>query len=154
MQLGGAAEELTAARGLSLAAEVRVSHCTFRMLPSAVLCPFLSETPGSGRHTSKTKVFHVHELSEGPCEAAVLSVAKMLDLNVERYPTRDAMLTLLRSWLYAADRDTLATRQRTYVDALAIALSALHASPTVVQGIALLRLRATTPVKLHLIRCR
>jgi len=124
------------------------------MLPSAVLRLLLCGTPGSGRQTSKAKVLQVHELSEEAREAAVLSLAEMLDLNVERYPTKDAMLILLRSWLYAADRDRLATRQRTYVDALATAISALDASQTVVQAVALLRLRAPTSVKLHLVRGR
>jgi hypothetical protein len=51
------------------------------------------------------------------------------------------MLTLLQTWLYVAERDGVETRQRAYVEALTLAISAVNATVTVTQALALLRVQ-------------
>ena len=55
------------------------------------------------------------------------------------YPTRQQMLILVNTWLYAAERDGITLRQPEYADAVKRAISALERSQSLAQAITLLR---------------
>jgi len=55
-------------------------------------------------------------------------IAAALELNLDRFPTKAGMITLLRSWVYAAEADDRPSRTPSYVEALRQAVSAMQAA--------------------------
>lgn len=66
-------------------------------------------------------------------------VAATLELNLNRYPTKPAMLTFLHGLLYAAETAQLSVRQPEYVNAMRQAADFVEQSAGVVEGVATIR---------------
>jgi hypothetical protein len=66
-------------------------------------------------------------------------MASTIELYAPLYPTPCQMVLLLESWLFAAQRDGMATRSPASIEALARAINALRFCDTVEKGIALLK---------------
>ena len=66
-------------------------------------------------------------------------MAALLELNLDRFPTKEAMLTLLHAWLYTAERETMGDNMPRYIAALHDAIRALEASSHPVEAVAVLR---------------
>ena len=71
-------------------------------------------------------------------------VAAALELNLDRFPTHSSMLTLLRSWLYAAEANDLQASRPDYAQALRDAIDVMEVSALPVEAIALLRALGST----------
>jgi len=71
-------------------------------------------------------------------QEAVL-MAPTVELYSKTFPTRQQLATLLRSWLFAAERDGVTLRQPAYAEALKRAISALDTSQNVLHATARLR---------------
>ena len=65
-------------------------------------------------------------------------VAEALELNLNSFPTRAGLLTLLRFWLYAAEREGLGTPRPDYAVSLRHAMDIMERCSEAVQAIALL----------------
>jgi hypothetical protein len=68
-----------------------------------------------------------------------LDSARILEINLDRYPTKPAMLTYLQSLLYAAEANDMGPWQVDYVVALTKAIDALEDSPSPVEAAATLQ---------------
>jgi hypothetical protein len=68
-------------------------------------------------------------------------VAATLELNLDRYPTKKGMLTLLRTWLFAAEREGVDERRLAYVCALRDAINVMEDAPNPLHAVALLNMR-------------
>jgi hypothetical protein len=66
-------------------------------------------------------------------------MAPTVELYSKTFPTRQQLTTLLRSWLFAAERDGVTLRQPEYAKALKRAISALDTSQNVLHATARLR---------------
>ena len=86
------------------------------------------------------QVAHLHT-ERRRARRASFDVAAALELNLDRFPTRGGMLTLLRSWLYAAEREGLDGMRPDYTVALSHAAQIMEQSSEPVAAIALLRAR-------------
>lgn len=92
-------------------------------------------------------VRHLHSLSSAlPSNAERrrsirdgFDVAAVLELNLKTYPSKTGMLTLLQSWLYAAEANGLQIRWPEYVAALTIALQVMGAWRDPAQAITVLQ---------------
>jgi hypothetical protein len=62
----------------------------------------------------------------------------MLELNLDRYASKAAMLTLLQSLLYAAEGNDMGPWQQAYAHALRRAIDVLDGSPSPTEAIATL----------------
>ena len=67
------------------------------------------------------------------------NVAATLELNLDRFPSKSAMLTFVRTLLYNAETDGFASRQPGYVNALGQAIDVLENSPEPCEAVATLR---------------
>jgi hypothetical protein len=77
-------------------------------------------------------------------------MAQTLELYSKSFPTRQRLMMLLETWLFAAERDGVSERQPGYADALKRAINTLQTSPSVADAIARLRsqeagLRGSSP---------
>jgi hypothetical protein len=77
--------------------------------------------------------------------ADVIRLAATLELYSSSFSTKSAMLMLLQTWLFVAERDGVATRQPLYADAAKRAVTAVNATLTIPQALALLRLQEARP---------
>lgn len=77
-----------------------------------------------------------------------VALAQAIELYSKTFSSRHALLTLLQSWLFIADRDGVSVRQPEYAAALKRAISALSTADSVPEGIAILRLQETTLARL------
>lgn len=68
-------------------------------------------------------------------------VAEAMELNLNSFPTRAGMLTLLRSWLYIAERDGVGETRPDYAAALRYAVEIMEQSSEAVRAIAILHAR-------------
>jgi hypothetical protein len=68
-----------------------------------------------------------------------IASARILELNLDRYPTKPAMLTCLQSLLYAAEGTDTRPWQLDYVTSLRKAVAALRDSPSPLEAAATLR---------------
>ena len=68
-------------------------------------------------------------------------VAEALELNLKSFPTKTGLLTLLRFWLYAAEREGLGRPRPDYAIALRHAVKIMEQCSEAVQAIALLHAR-------------
>jgi hypothetical protein len=88
--------------------------------------------------------FALHEqVAQGGAD--VVRLAATLELYSSSFSTRSAMLMLLQTWLFVAERDGVATRQPLYADAVKRAVSAVNATTTIPHAVALLRLQEARP---------
>jgi hypothetical protein len=62
-----------------------------------------------------------------------------MELNLDRFPTKAAMLAVLRTWLRAAEQERITDRRPAYVFALRDAIEAVEETAHPVQAIAALR---------------
>jgi hypothetical protein len=69
-------------------------------------------------------------------KSAGFDLAAALELNLDRYSTKDLMWRVLTSWLEAAKREGVTERQTDYVRALERALVVLSKAATVEKAIA------------------
>ena len=67
------------------------------------------------------------------------NVAATLELNLDRFPTKSAMLTFLRAVLDSAQTGDFGSQQPSYVDALKQAVDILERSPAPIEAIATLQ---------------
>jgi hypothetical protein len=67
------------------------------------------------------------------------NVAATLELNLDRFPTKSAMLTFLRTVLHSAQAGEFGSQQAGYVDALKQAVDILERSPELIEAIATLQ---------------
>ena len=67
------------------------------------------------------------------------NVATTLELNLDRFPTKSAMLTFLRAVLYSAEVGDFGSRHPRYVDALKQAVEVLEHSQEPIEAIATLQ---------------
>jgi hypothetical protein len=88
---------------------------------------------------------HIHPLDLRPLRSErrrvddrLIDIARTLELNLDRYPTKAAMLTYLQSLLYAAEANDVVLWQFDYVVSLRRAISALEASPGPIEATATL----------------
>jgi hypothetical protein len=77
-----------------------------------------------------------------------VALAPAIELCSKTFSSHHALLTLLQSWLFIADRDGVSARQPEYVAALKRAISALSTANSVAEGIAILRLQEATLARL------
>jgi hypothetical protein len=70
---------------------------------------------------------------------AGFDIAAALELNLDRYPSREQLLTLLFNWLRSAEELGLAARRPDYADALERAIEIVAKAASVERGIDLLR---------------
>ena len=77
-----------------------------------------------------------------------VALAQAIELYSKTFSSRHALLTLLQSWLFIADRDGVSVRQPEYAAALKRAISAMSTADSVPEGIAILRLQETTLARL------
>jgi hypothetical protein len=68
-------------------------------------------------------------------KASGFDVAAALEVNLDRFPTKDALWRLLANWLDAAKREGLAARRPDYAKALERALVIMSKAATVEHGI-------------------
>jgi hypothetical protein len=66
-------------------------------------------------------------------------IAATLELHLKSLATKNAMLTLLNTWLYAAEQQDLSTRQAEYVHAVRYAIDVVSAATRPEAAIELLR---------------
>ena len=66
-------------------------------------------------------------------------IARLLELNLDRYPSKAAMLTFLQSLLYAAEGNDMGAWQQAYVHALRQAIDVLEESPGPTEAVATLQ---------------
>jgi hypothetical protein len=71
--------------------------------------------------------------------AQTVAMARTLELYSKSFPTRQRLMMLLETWLFAAERDGVSERQPDYADALKRAINTLETSPSVADAIARLR---------------
>ena len=69
---------------------------------------------------------------------AGFDVAATLELNLDRYPTKTAMLTLLRIWLNVAEREGVDERRLAYVCVLRDAINVMQDALDPLHAVALL----------------
>lgn len=67
-------------------------------------------------------------------------IAGALELNLDRFPTKAAMLTLLQSWLYAAEAEDLNDTRPAYAHALRVAIEIMRSADNPVQALPRLRM--------------
>src|SRR5215208_5081533 len=84
-----------------------------------------------GRHGQVPHFERRHDRGPG------FDIAAALELNLDSYPTAFALLTLLQTWLYAAEDNDLPLRCPDYVDSIRHAISVLEQVGTPVAAIAL-----------------
>ena len=72
--------------------------------------------------------------------SAPFDIASTLELNLDRFPTKAAMLTLLQSWLYAADAEDLNDTRPEYAHALRVAIELMRSADNPVRALPLLRM--------------
>ena len=70
---------------------------------------------------------------------AAFDMAATLELNLDRYPTKQAMLTYMHNLLYAAEVSDLGVRQPDYLGALRLAVDFVEGSPGLIEGAATLQ---------------
>ena len=73
----------------------------------------------------------------GPGKPVLMT--RTLKLYAMLHPKQIELLMVFRAWLFAAERDDLASRQPEYVDALKRAITALRLGETTHEAITLLR---------------
>jgi hypothetical protein len=66
-------------------------------------------------------------------------VAAALEMHLDRFPTREALVVLLDSWLYQAERSGLCDEREAYCTALELALDTMKAAPDPVAAITVLQ---------------
>ena len=66
------------------------------------------------------------------------NLAETLELNLDRYPTKPAMLTFLQSLIYAAEGTPSDAWGSNYADALKQAAEVVHEAPSPVEAVATL----------------
>lgn len=102
----------------------------------------LRETP-LRRRRGDVRPTHSRPATEFPDRRKIpdqaFDVAAALELNLDRFPTKSAMLTFVRTLMYGAEADDLASRQPGYVNALAQAVDVLEHSPAPIEAVATLR---------------
>ena len=74
-----------------------------------------------------------------PFPQNAVRMAPTVELYAKTFPTRQQLATLLRSWLFAAERDGVTSRQPEYAAALKRAISTLDTSQNVLHATARLR---------------
>ena len=68
-------------------------------------------------------------------KSAGFDIAAALEVNLDRYPTKELLWRLLTSWLDAAKREGIAARQADYVRALERSIVVLSKAPSVRQAV-------------------
>ena len=66
-------------------------------------------------------------------------IAETLELNLDRYPTKPAMLTFLQSLMYASEPDAPGAWRPAYVGALRQAAEVVHEAVTPLEAVATLQ---------------
>jgi hypothetical protein len=107
----------------------------------------MSEATNYSRPRSAT-IFQFPQLARGQATVKPVAMAPTAELYATTFPTRHGLLMLFESWLFAAERDGVCLRQPQYAEALKRAISALNASDSVPEAIAILRLQETTLARL------
>lgn len=86
------------------------------------------ERPTSGclrrRHGQLRRANGLPERRSPP--SAPFDIAGTLELNLDRFPTKAAMLTLLQSWLYTAEAEDLDDTRPEYAHALRVAVGVMR----------------------------
>jgi hypothetical protein len=83
-----------------------------------------------------------HTRAERRCGAlADFDVAVALELQLDRFPTRKAMLVLLESWLYCANPSGRSEHEDSYARSISQAISVMATAPDPVTAIAMLQRR-------------
>jgi hypothetical protein len=107
----------------------------------------LSEAANSSRPRRAT-IFQFPLLVREQGNDKPVAMAPTVELYSKTFPTRHGLLMLFQSWLFAAERDGVSLRQPEYAEALKRAISALNASDSVPEAIAILRLQEATLARL------
>ena len=79
-----------------------------------------------------------------------VALAQAIELCSKTFPSQHALLTVLQSWLFIADRDGVSVRQPEYAAALRRAINAMNTAGSVAEAIAIVRLQETTLARLSL----
>src|SRR5688572_28227967 len=77
----------------------------------------------------------VHTRIERRHPYAGFDIAAALELHLDRFPTREAMLVLLESWFYQAEVSGLGEHVGGYAEAVARAAEIMRAAPDAETGI-------------------
>ena len=72
--------------------------------------------------------------------AAPFDIASTLELNLDRFPTKAAMLTLLQSWLFVADAEDLNNTRPEYAHALRVAIELMRSADNPAQALPRVRM--------------
>ena len=112
-----------------------------------LLAPFI-ERRGQARLRAtplRRRKAHIHSLDPRPLRSErrrvddrSIGIAQTLELNLDRYPTKPAMLTHLQCLLYAAEANDVVLWQLEYVVSLMRAITVLEASPGSIETVATL----------------
>ena len=103
-----------------------------------LLAPFVERRSHARLNATplRRRTTHIHFLGPQPLRTerrridyAPAIFERTLELNLDRYPTKPAMLTYLHSLLYAAEANDVVSWQLDYAVALRRAIAVLEASP-------------------------
>jgi hypothetical protein len=103
-------------------------------------------------HVRNATIVRFPVLPRGQSEQQPVALAQAIELCSKTFPSRSALLTLLQSWLFIADRDGVSVRQPEYAAALRRAITAFSTADSVPEAIAIIRLQEATLARLSSVR--
>jgi hypothetical protein len=86
----------------------------------------------------------VHTHIERRCQWSGFNVAAALELHLDEFPSREAMLVLLQSWRYAADAGAANAFDDDYDTTISRAIDVMRTAPDVATAIVVLQRRVPT----------